>query len=138
MSGTSEPFALLVAGGVFLAFGVPGVLRVRTLRRTGASAVGRVVDIRSDVSDGGTVVYSPVVVWQTPDGCEHEYCPSEYSSSKRRFRVGTHLTIYYDPANPDHRPKLKGSVGNVLDWISAVAGAAIFCWGLVLLVRLLL
>ncbi|QKW33065.1 DUF3592 domain-containing protein [Actinomadura sp. NAK00032] len=143
MSGSSEPSAavfltLLAIGGFFMAFGVPSMLRSRALRRTGASAVGKVVNIRSQVTDGGTTVYSPVVAWHTPDGREYEYCPLEYSSSKRRFRLGTELVIRYDPANPDHRPKLRGSVGNVLDWISAVVGAAVFCAGLVALVLFLL
>ncbi|MFJ2232113.1 DUF3592 domain-containing protein [Streptomyces halstedii] len=128
------PVAALVVGGIFMATGLPGILRIRKLRRTGASAVGQVVAIRSRESEGGTTVYSPDVVWQTPDGRQHEYSPSEYSSSKRRFRVGTHLTIYYDPADPDRRPKLKGPVGNSLNWSSMVAGAVAICVGLVDLV----
>ncbi len=131
---SGSPVAALVAGGIFMAVGLPGLLRIRKLRRTGASAIGQVVAIRSDESDGGTPMYSPVVVWRTPDGRRHEYSPSEHSSSKRRFRVGTHLTIYYDPADPDRRPKLKGSVGNFLSWSATVAGAAVVCAGLVELV----
>lgn len=127
---SGSPVAALVVGGIFMAFGLPGILRTRKLRRTGASTVGQVVDIRRSVSDGGTPVYSPVVIWQTPDGRQHEYSPSEYSSSKSRFRVGTHLTIYYDPADPDRRPKLKGAVGNSLNWSLTVAGAVAICLGL--------
>ncbi|MFE7430084.1 DUF3592 domain-containing protein [Streptomyces sp. NPDC057545] len=138
MSLSSDPSgssaAALVVGGIFMAAGLPGLLRIRKLRRTGASAVGQVVAIRISESEGGTTVYSPVVVWRTPDGSQHEFSPSEYSSSKRRFRVGTHLTIYYDPADPDRRPKLKGSVGNFLNWSSTVAGAVVICAGLVELV----
>ncbi|MYW01120.1 DUF3592 domain-containing protein [Streptomyces sp. SID3343] len=122
----------LILGSFVLIIGVRNIGKTRKLRRTGAMANGEVIRHSHSSSDSGQKLHSPIVAWQTPEGSEHEYCPSMHRSGKGRFKLGTRVVIYYDPADPD-RAILKGYDGGFGYWLFAVFGAVVFGIGLFLL-----
>ncbi|MGW1837443.1 DUF3592 domain-containing protein [Streptomyces sp. BBFR2] len=136
-SGYSAPFAfvfVLILGAAFLAVGIRNIRKTRKMRRAGARAYGEVVRHGHRNGDGQRL-YSPVVAWQTPDGGRHEYCPSMYKSGKGRFKVGTRVVVYYDPADPD-RAALQGYDGGSAYWFFTAIGVVATGFGLYLLVEM--
>ncbi|MFD8413965.1 DUF3592 domain-containing protein [Streptomyces sp. NPDC059650] len=93
----------LLIGVSFLCVGVYGLRRANALRRSGITAVGRVVrhDTRRD--DEGGKYHHPVVAWTARDGREHTY-PSTFGRGTvlPAFGTGRAVTVLYDPANPRH------------------------------------
>ena len=91
----------LVIGVSFLCAGVYGLRRAGALRRTGITAVGRIVrhDTRRD--DEGAKSHHPVVAWTTRDGRECTYSSMlGRSTVTHGFGVGASVTVRYDEENP--------------------------------------
>ncbi len=91
----------LLIGVSFLCAGLYGLRRASALRRTGITAVGRVVrhDTRRD--DDGAKYHHPVVVWTTRDGLDCTY-PSSFGRGTvlHGYGIGSSVTVLYDAKNP--------------------------------------
>ncbi|MFJ6047782.1 DUF3592 domain-containing protein [Streptomyces sp. NPDC092307] len=128
----------LTLGAAFLSIGAAGLRRLSSLRRDGATAVGRIV--RHEVSEGseGGTFHHPVAAWTAGDGraCEHT---SAFGRGKvpRAFRVGAVVTVRYDREKPD-RFLIEGMDGKALVLLFTVLGALLTTGTVtVLLARLL-
>lgn len=91
----------LLIGVSFLCAGGYGLRRARALRRTGITAVGRVVrhDTRRD--DDGAKYHHPVVAWTTRDGRDCTY-PSSFGRGTvlHGYGIGNSVAVLYDEENP--------------------------------------
>ncbi|WP_162889996.1 DUF3592 domain-containing protein [Streptomyces olivoreticuli] len=128
----------LTIGVVSLSFGVYGLRRAAALRRTGATAQGRIV--RHDVrrNDEGARFHHPVAAWTTRDGRECEYS-SRFGrgSVGGNFGVGAFVVVQYDPEDP-RRFAIQGWDVATVDLVFTVLGSVFTAGTLaVLLVRLL-
>ncbi|MGW2668133.1 DUF3592 domain-containing protein [Streptomyces sp. NPDC001272] len=115
----------LLIGVSFLCAGVYGLRRAGALRRSGITAVGRVVrhDTRRD--DDGAKYHHPVVAWTARDGREYTY-PSTFGRGTvlPAFGTGRSVTVLYDPANP-RRFEIQGWDSKTLYVVFASVGAAL-------------
>ncbi|MFW6695843.1 DUF3592 domain-containing protein, partial [Streptomyces sp. MAR4 CNX-425] len=121
--GTGWLFALipLLLGAVFFAIGFTGIRRARTLRRTGATAEGRVVRLATSSGNNGTL-YHPVARWHTPDGVPHEHTSRIGKTAVLNFRPGTPVRVHYNPKNPT-QAAIAGYDGAGPDHLFALLGA---------------
>lgn len=121
--GTGWLFALipLLVGAVFFAIGYTGTRRARTLRRTGATAEGRVVRLATSSGNNGGTLYHPVARWHTPEGEPHEHTSRIGKTTILNFRPGTPVRIHYDPKNPT-RAAMAGYDGAGTDYLFATLG----------------
>jgi hypothetical protein len=129
----------LLIGVSFLCAGVYGLRRASALRRTGITAVGRIVrhDTRRDDEDG-TKYHHPVVAWTTRDGRECMY-PSNFGRSTvlHGFGIGNSVTVLYDEKDP-RRFEIRGWDSKSFYLVFAGAGAVLTAGALSVLVVLLI
>lgn len=130
----------LTIGAAFLCFGVYGLRRARMLRSAGVTVEGRIV--RHDVrrNDEGATLYHPVAAWTTRDGRPCEYSSRFGRGSVRHgngFRVGTVVSVRYDPADP-RRFAIEGWDSTIVDLVFTVVGSVLTAGTLVVLLVLLL
>ncbi|MFD8141907.1 DUF3592 domain-containing protein [Streptomyces sp. NPDC059708] len=90
----------LLIGVAFLGVGVHGLRRAGELRRTGVTAVGRVVRYRTRSDHDGATYHHPVVAWTTRDGRACEHSSGLGRGSATRIAVGNPVTVRYDPRDP--------------------------------------
>ncbi|MFE2526966.1 DUF3592 domain-containing protein [Streptomyces sp. NPDC059382] len=113
----------LTIGVGSLGFGVYGLRRARALRRTGVTAPGRIVRHQVQRGDEGAKYHFPVAAWTTEDGraCEHA---SRFGrgSIARRFGVGAHVVVLYDPDEP-RRFEIQGWDVATVDRLFTVLGS---------------
>ncbi|MEU5633136.1 DUF3592 domain-containing protein [Streptomyces rishiriensis] len=128
----------LVIGVSFLCAGVYGLRRAAALRRTGITAVGRVVrhDTRRD--DDGAKYHHPVVAWTTRAGRECTY-PSTFGRGTilHGFGVGNSVTVLYDENNP-RRFEIRGWDSKSFYVVFTVVGTVLTSGTLTVLLILLI
>ncbi|GGP32781.1 hypothetical protein GCM10018980_74030 [Streptomyces capoamus] len=112
----------LLIGVSSLCVGVFGLRRASALRRSGITAVGRVVrhDTRRD--DDGAKYHYPVVTWTTRGGHECTY-PSMFGRGTvlPGFGIGNVVTVLYDPDNP-RRFEIRGWESKIIYLVFAGVG----------------
>ncbi|MBK3629059.1 DUF3592 domain-containing protein [Streptomyces sp. MBT49] len=127
----------LVIGVSFLCAGVYGLRRASALRRTGITAVGRVVrhDTRRD--DDGAKYHHPVVAWTTRDGSECTYS-STFGRGKvlNGYGVGNSVFVLYDENNP-RRFEIRGWDSTSFYMVFTVVGTVLTTGTLTVLLVLL-
>ncbi|MFF1705081.1 DUF3592 domain-containing protein [Streptomyces sp. NPDC058252] len=128
----------LLIGVSFLCAGVYGLRRASALRRTGITAVGRVVrhDTRRD--DDGAKYHHPVVAWTTRDGRDCTY-PSNFGRGTvlHGYGIGNSVTVLYDEKNPC-RFEIRGWDNPSVYLVFTVVGAALTAGTLSVLLVLLI
>lgn len=128
----------LVIGVSFLCVGVYGLRRAAALRRTGITAVGRIVrhDTRRD--DDGARYHHPVVAWTTQDGRACTY-PSAFGRGTvlHGFGVGNSVTVLYDQDKP-RRFEIEGWDSKSFYVVFTVVGAVLAAGTLSVLLVLLI
>ncbi|MFD3436563.1 DUF3592 domain-containing protein [Streptomyces sp. NPDC058685] len=134
------PLIPLTIGAAFLSFGVHGLRRARVLRSAGVTVEGRIV--RHDVrrNDEGVTFYHPVAAWTTRDGRTCEYSSRLGRGSVRHgdgFRVGTLVSVRYDPADP-RRFAIEGWDSTLVDLVFTVVGSVLTAGTLIVVLVLLL
>ncbi|MET9294159.1 DUF3592 domain-containing protein [Streptomyces sp. NPDC003077] len=128
----------LLIGVSFLCVGVYGLRRASALRRSGITAVGRVVrhDTRRD--DDGVKYHHPVVAWTARDGREYTY-PSVLGRGTvlPGFGTGKSVTVLYDPANP-RRFEIRGWDSKTFYLVFAGVGTVLTAGTLLALLTLMI
>ncbi|MEV8553818.1 DUF3592 domain-containing protein [Streptomyces glaucescens] len=124
----------LLIGVSFLCVGVYGLRRASALRRSGITAVGRVVlyDTRRD--GDGVKYHHPVVAWTARDGREYTHRSMlGRGTVPPGFGAGRSVTVLYDPTDPG-RFEIQGWDSRALYLVFAWVGTALTAGTVLLLI----
>ncbi|MYX97448.1 DUF3592 domain-containing protein [Streptomyces sp. SID486] len=127
----------LLIGVSFLGVAVYGLRRASALRRSGLTAVGRVVRHETRRDDDGGKYHHPVVAWTTRDGGECTYRSTfGRGTVLPGFGIGSSVTVLYDAENP-HRFEVRGWDSKTFYLVFAGVGAVLTAGALSVLLVLL-
>jgi hypothetical protein len=118
---------VVLAGVVFAAVGIYGVVYNRRLQRRGMRTTGTIVDVerRFDANPNVGTTYHPVLEFHTSDGAQMRVVAAGGSGAPT---IGKRVPVLYDPGNPS-----VAEINTIMGrgtWLAGLAAAV----GLVLIV----
>lgn len=126
-----------VIGAGLVAYGIWSFKSHSKFMQTAVRTMGKIVEVRTERrtdtdQDGYSSNYNafiPVISFNV-DGIEHSFVSTVESRSKRKYKVGNSIDIYYDPQNPANA-KVKSTVNNwIMPFVIIIVGVMMIFIGL--------
>ncbi len=90
---------IFICGIIFITFGTKFYLAMSQFKKTSITATGKVIDMTTNKSKTGGLVYSPVVIFTTEKGEQIKYSAQRYRNEK--YTIGDDIKVLYNKDNPN-------------------------------------
>ncbi len=90
---------IFACGVVFTITGTRFYLSMLQLKKISISVTGKVIDVTTNKSKTGGLVYSPVIAFTTENGQQIKYSAQRYRNE--RYNIGEDIKILYNKENPN-------------------------------------
>lgn len=93
------PVFAIILGLIFMGFGVRFYLSMSNFKKYALKTTGKVIDVTTNKSKAGGLVYSPVILFTTETGEQIKYFAQRYRNEK--YTIGEDIKILYNKENPN-------------------------------------
>ena len=117
------PIFLLIVGLLFLFFGIKFYVAQAEFKKSAVASTGKVIDVTTNKSKTGGLVYSPVISFTTAANEEVKFNANAYRNEN--YTIGESIEIIYDPTVP-HKVYLNSNQG-VYGGVMLLLAAGVVC-----------
>jgi hypothetical protein len=92
------PILAIILGLIFMGFGARFYFSMAGFKKYALKTTGKVIDVTTNKSKTGGLVYSPVILFTTETGEQIKYFAQRYRNEK--YTIGEDIKILYNKENP--------------------------------------